>query len=295
MMITKRILSLHLISAVLSIILCAGHLSAAVSTGNYSADMVEGIIEEFISTSGTTDMEIIGQGSFIKKSGFRDPLLGGSSDFDMRIRLKNPNVSSEEAARRWVEVQNRIRQIVRKKFGNMTFLVNGKPVNAAEAILQKINVYPPQQLMKGITSKSQAYALFKGKGVVPNLGYEAGNVTDDILEEAAEGIWGSGAVIQEMEKGARGKRWFTDGTTAEDGTKKVLTGSPGEIHAEEGIGGITARERANVAKQIAEKTASGEWTDVTNADFLVKQIDGMSAEELRDVIDENREKLGTAV
>jgi len=257
----KRVFFLHLVSAVLSIALCVGLLSAAVSTSNYTADMVEGVIEEFISASGTTDMEIIGQGSYIKKSGFRDPLLGGSSDFDMRIRLKNANVSPEEAARRWVEVQNRIRQIVQKKFGNMTFMINGKPVNAAQAILQKINLYPPQQIMKGVTSKSQAYALFKRYGIVPNLGYEAGSGTDDILEEAAEGIWGSGAVIQEMEKGARGKRWFTDGTTNSDGTKKVLTGSPGEIHAEEGIGGITAQERANVAKQVAEKTSSALGSD----------------------------------
>ena len=251
----------QLISAVLSVLLSVGLLSAAVSTSNYSADMIEGVIEDLISTSGTPDMEIIGQGSYIKKSGFRDPLLGGSSDFDMRLRLKNANVSPEEAARRWVDVQNRIRQTVQNKFGNMTFIVNGKPVNAAQAILQKINVYPPQQMMKGVASKAEAFALFKKYGVVPNLGYGAGSVTDDILEEAAEGIWGSGAVIQEMEKGARGKRWFTDGTTNKDGTKKVLTGSPGEIHAEEGIGGITAQERANVAKQVAEKTSNALGSD----------------------------------
>ncbi len=260
-MFNKRILFFHLVFTVLSALLFVGLLSAAVSTSNYSADLIEGVIEELISMSGTPDMEIIGQGSYIKKSGFRDPLLGGSSDFDMRLRLKNANVSPEEAARRWVDIQNRIRQTVQKKFGNMTFIVNGKPVNAARAILQKINVYPPQQLMKGVTSKAEAFALFKKLGVVPNLGYGAGNVTDDILEEAAEGIWGSGAVVQEMEKGARGKRWFTDGTTNKDGTKKVLTGSAGEIHAEEGIAGITAQERANVAKQIAEKTSSALGSD----------------------------------
>ena len=115
--------------------------------------------------------------------------------------------------------------------------------------------------MKGVTSKAEAYALFKRLGVVPNLGYQAGSIADDIIEEAAEGIWGSGAVVQEMEKGARGKRWFTDGTTNKDGTKKVLTGSPGEIHGEEGIGGITAGERANVAKQVAEKTSSALGSD----------------------------------
>jgi hypothetical protein len=260
-MIKRTFLILHFLFVLFVVPLSIGVPLAAVSTSNYSADMIEGVIEDLISTSGTPDMEIIGQGSYIKKSGFRDPLLGGSSDFDMRLRLKNANLSPEEAARRWVDIQNRIRQTVQKNFGNMTFIVNGKPVNAAQAILQKINVYPPQQMMKGITSKAEAFALFKKYGVVPNLGYGAGSVTDDILEEAAEGIWGSGAVIQEMEKGARGKRWFTDGTTNKDGTKKVLTGSPGEIHAEEGIGGITAQERANVAKQVAEKTSSALGSD----------------------------------
>jgi hypothetical protein len=139
----KRTLFSYFISTLLSIFVSFGFSSAAVSTGNYSADMIEGVIEELISLSGTTDMEIIGQGSYVKKSGFRDPLLGGSSDFDMRLRLKNANVSPEEAARRWVDVQNRIRQTVQKKFGNMTFIINGKRVNAAQAILQKINVYPP--------------------------------------------------------------------------------------------------------------------------------------------------------
>jgi len=114
----------------------------------------------------------------------------------------------------------------------------------------RTNLYPPAQLMEGISNEAEAAARFKELGASPTILYENGEkLSEKIFQETAEGIYGKGAksFIQNYENKA-GKVWYKDSKTG-----KIRTGFADLIHLQEGYGRYTAEGMASNAQQWALK------------------------------------------
>lgn len=208
-------------------------------------------------------LQIIGQGSWLRPVGeaakkgpisraYADPLLGGTSDHDLRLVMKGKD---QAIAQRWKLAQERLREGIRSLFPKNaspkaienTLLKYGfKPAEAqalaregGEAIVNKIlssvNLYAPPQLMRDVVNDKTAAAVFKKLGTVPNLG-----------GRLIEGVWGEGttAAIQEFEAG--GRLFWNSG-------KGVRAGFVDLVHLAEGQGRYTLGGAANLSAQWAEK------------------------------------------
>jgi tetratricopeptide (TPR) repeat protein len=116
---------------------------------------------------------LTGLGSWVTPGGkYRDPLtrteagayefLNNASDHDLRLVLPE-GTSEEEALKIYQEVRSQFVSRVRASFGN-----------EAERVLQSINIYPPEQLMKGVEREAAALQRLDELGVItPNLGGKA--------------------------------------------------------------------------------------------------------------------------
>lgn len=208
-------------------------------------------------------LQIIGQGSWLRPAGqaagkgpisraYADPLLGGTSDHDLRLVMKGKD---QAIAHRWKLAQQRLRDGIRALFPKNasakaieeTLLRYGfKPAQAqalarqgGEALVNKIlgsvNLYAPPQLMREVVNDKTAVAVFRRLGAVPNLG---GRIV--------EGVWGEGtaAAIQEFEAG--GRLFWNSGKGARAGFVDL-------VHLAEGHGRYTLGGAANLSAQWAEK------------------------------------------
>ncbi len=120
----------------------------------------------------------------------------------------------------------------------------------ANEFASRTNLYPPAQLMEGVTTEAQAAARFKKLGAPPTVLYENGEkLSEKVFQETAEGIYGKGAksFIQNYEDKA-GKVWYKDAKTG-----KIRTGFVDLVHLEEGYGKYTAEGVASNAQQWALK------------------------------------------
>lgn len=216
-------------------------------------------------------LQIIGQGSWLrpvadsaKKAGqatgkgpisraYADPLLGGTSDHDLRLVMKGKD---QAVAYRWRAAQDKLRNGIQSLFPKNasaraiedTLLKYGfQPAEAkvlaqqgGEAligkILKSVNLYAPPGLMRAVVDEKTAAATFKKLGTVPNL---AGKIV--------EGVWGEGttAAIQEFESG--GRLFWNSGKGA------VRAGFVDLVHLSEGPGRYTLEGAANLSAQWAEK------------------------------------------
>jgi hypothetical protein len=221
-------------------------------------------------------LQIIGQGSWLKtpaelarKGGsisrlYADPLLGGTSDHDLRLVMnmkegKNGLTPAqvEELASRWKDVQKGLKEGIEEIFNKADPKTIEKILvqygfNAEQAaaiskngasevvakILKSVNLYSPPQLIRGIVDEKTAAATFKRLGSIPNLG---GRVI--------EGVWGEGAeaAIQEFESGGRLFYRASDGV--------LRAGFVDLVHMAEGYGRYSLGGAANMSMQWAEKAA----------------------------------------
>jgi hypothetical protein len=221
-------------------------------------------------------LQIIGQGSWLKtpaelarKGGsisraYADPLLGGTSDQDLRFisNLKEGKngmtpAQVEELAGQWRNVQKELKEGIEGIFKNAdpktiekTLLQYGFNAEQAAAIskngagevvakiLKSVNLYSPPQLIRGIVDEKTAAATFKRLGSIPNLG---GRVI--------EGVWGEGAeaAVQEFESGGRLFYRASDGV--------LRAGFVDLVHMAEGYGRYSLGGAANMSLQWAEKAA----------------------------------------
>jgi hypothetical protein len=208
-------------------------------------------------------LQVIGQGSWLRPASqaagkgpisraYADPLLGGTSDHDLRLVMKGKD---QAIAYRWKLAQDRLRDGIRSLFPKNasakaieeTLLKYGfRPAEAqalarqgGEAlvgkILQSVNLYAPPQLMREVVNDKTAAAVFKKLGSVPNLG-----------GRLIEGVWGEGttAAIQEFEAG--GRLFWNSGKGARAGFVDL-------VHLAEGPGRYTLGGAANLSAQWAEK------------------------------------------
>ena len=208
-------------------------------------------------------LQIIGQGSWLRPAAqsankgpisraYADPLLGGTSDHDLRLVMKGKD---QAVTHRWKLAQDRLRDGIKSLFPKNasvkaieeTLLKYGfKPAEAqalarqgGEAIvgkiLQSVNLYAPPNLMREVVNDKTAATVFKKLGSVPNLG---GRII--------EGVWGEGttAAIQEFEAG--GRLFWNSGKGARAGFVDL-------VHLAEGQGRYTLGGAANLSAQWAEK------------------------------------------
>lgn len=147
------------------------------------------VLERVVKEKG---LPITATGSFLTGDKFKDPLKGGTSDFDMTLRMPG-DVSDAEAAKRWREVKKALEIEIRKEFS---------PAEANK-ILARTNLYPPDQLMppESIQTQRQAAGQFRKLNAVPSLdpamnnyppGGEVLDLTPDQWKAASEGLYGEG-------------------------------------------------------------------------------------------------------
>lgn len=105
---------------------------------------------------------LVSQGSWTApKGGYRDPLgnFPRPSDHDLRVLIPN-GMNQAEALQFYQQTRARVAARVRAKFGEN-----------AERVLRSVNIYPPEQLMTGVTTEAEAIERFSKLGIgTPNLG-----------------------------------------------------------------------------------------------------------------------------
>ncbi len=105
---------------------------------------------------------LVSQGSWTApKGGYRDPLgnFPRPSDHDLRVLIPD-GMNQAEALQYYQQTRARVAARVRAKFGEN-----------AERVLRSVNIYPPEQLMAGVTTEAEAIERFSKLGIgTPNLG-----------------------------------------------------------------------------------------------------------------------------
>lgn len=179
-----------------------------------------------------TGLQVIGLGSWISGKGY----VPGVSDHDLRLVMP-PGTGPETANRMWGVAQQRLRELIRQEFGSR-----------APEVLSHTNLYPPTQLMRGVTNPQDALERFIQYKRVPNLGY-TGAVTERTPARFTEGMYGVGAgtYVQAYERQA-GKLFYSH-------QGKVHTGMTDLVHLHEGLARYTLRGTANTAGQWAAHLA----------------------------------------
>ena len=168
-----------------------GRQAAAADTPPLKSDLIMSEITRQLSAKG---FKVAGSGSWIGRGfegkSFRDPLsykgLKSASDFDMTL-LSPAGTPPDVAAAHWRDARKAMTELVMKR-------VQRGPRGAAEKILEKINIYPPDQLMAGVKSNAEALERCAKYGAVPKLNY-SGPLTGPGLDadDLVGGVYGEGA------------------------------------------------------------------------------------------------------
>jgi hypothetical protein len=231
--------------------------------------MVLEVIEQLVAGSPDGNLQLLGQGSWLRppappkpnvtaKPGYADPLLGGSSDHDLRLIAtgKAETAAEQEALRRsWVDLRKKFIDGMRSKFVDNAknlegFLTSyGIPADEAKRIAKEpidnvitrvmgsINLYPPNQIVSGIVDDASAVARFRALGAVPNL-----------ANLAPEGVWGPGqkVTVQQLENFSRARLFYRS-------ANGVKAGFADLVHLAEGHGYYSKGGAANMAYQWTGK------------------------------------------
>ncbi len=187
-------------------------------------------------------IEIIMQGSHVTQNNFKNPLTGGSSDFDMRVVIKD-NLGTDAAyLDRWRAVRDKLRSGLSRQFPDAKQL---------DLIEKSVNLYLPEQVMLGVSDRAEAMALYRRLNVVPGLAYEAAEGLDDeTLKKAAGGLYGD-ATAQASRQAFERKYGVTIGKDPKTGQVRRFS-STDLSHLTEGQGVYTPRSAGN---------AAGQWID----------------------------------
>lgn len=184
--------------------------------------------------SQRTGQQVIGLGSWISGTNYNDVLKGGASDHDLRLVIQRSGLTPAQAQQEWQAARRVLRDLVTQEFGK-----------DAGKILGVTNLYPPNQLMKGVEDAADAMQRFQKLGQVPNLGYAA-PVNAATPKHLAEGLYGDGAQVwTQMYEHKTGRLFYTvDG--------RVYTGMVDLSHLAEGQGKYSIGGMANTSMQWVE-------------------------------------------
>jgi hypothetical protein len=252
-----------------------GDLTGAMPYAQGTRKMVLEQLERLLNNDPA--LQIIGQGSWLRgpaakgaqlSRSYADPLLGGTSDQDLRMVGKG---TDQELLAKWKSVRDKLAEGLGEMFHGKSateieelLLKYGyKPYQAkqisqwgaprvAELVLKSVNLYPPPQVMRNVVNDRTARLLFEEAKAVPSL---AGKLV--------EGVWGEGApaMIQTFE--AQGRLFYSSGGTLRAGFTDL-------VHMAEGYGKHTMGGYANMAFQWAEKV--GEAVHERDAEAAAKYL-----------------------
>jgi tetratricopeptide (TPR) repeat protein len=176
-----------------------------------------------IETVNRAGGKVVGVGSWVSGKKYLDPLLGGTSDHDLRVVFEG---SEELATARYRTLRREIVSRVNQKFG----------ANAG-TVLKSINLYPPEIILEGIDDAVEALQKLQKLGINPNLG-----------DAVTEGLWGKGAKsFRDAYEAKAGRVFWKEGNTVRSGFADLLP-SFGE-----NAGIYTIQGSANTANQFADK------------------------------------------
>jgi hypothetical protein len=239
----------------------AGDLTAGMPYAQGTRKMVLEQLEQLLAADKS--LQIVGQGSWLRgpaskgaqlSRNYGDPLLGGTSDHDLRLVLQGEDSA---VLSKWKSVRDQlaekltalfrnksaaeIEQMLIKSYGytaeQAAAIARQGGANLTQVVLKSVNLYPPPQVMRNVVNDKTARALFTRAGAVPSL---SGRIV--------EGVWGEGApaMIQTFE--AQGRLFHVAGG-------KIRAGFTDLTHLAEGYGRHTMGGYANMAFQWTEKAA----------------------------------------
>ena len=148
---------------------------------------------------------LVGSGSWVTGKNYIDPIakpLVSASDHDMRL-LMPKGTDVVEAKRVYAQVRNELESRIVKHFG----------AAKADAVLKTTTLYPPEQVMYGVTSEADAEL------VIRSLGFQSPNLGD----QAVEGLYGRGrrAFVRSYET-SKGRAFYKSGKSMTSGRADIL-------------------------------------------------------------------------
>lgn len=211
-------------------LLCASSAAAQAPTNV----RMQNVVKLFVQRTG---QQLIGLGSWISGTNYKDVLADGASDHDLRLVIQRSGVTPAQAQQEWQAARRVLKDLVTQEFGK-----------DAAKVLGATNLYAPNQLMKGVEDAADAMQRFQKLGQVPNLAY-SGSVNSATPKFLAEGLYGEGAgVWTQMYEQKSGRLFY-----AVEG--RAYAGMVDLTHLAEGQGRYTVEGMANTSTQWAEHAA----------------------------------------
>jgi len=228
--------------ALFAVVLAVFTMPAAAQ--NVTSDwIVRSAVEEALKKTGNPQIEIIAQGSWISGQNYKDPrfqqILAEASDHDMRVFIRAQNVSEAQALKMWKTFRMNVQKEL-QAFVNTGLITSDE----LQIIRKSVNIYPPEELMKGVQSTEKALARFGKWGIYPSL-----------LDVGTEGAGGSyGGLLkferQAFETGSRTRVFYLD-------RGEVRIGAADLNHALEGHGLRTPEGLAKAAEENLDNAIHG--------------------------------------
>ncbi|MEZ5345083.1 MAG: tetratricopeptide repeat protein [Pyrinomonadaceae bacterium] len=167
--------------------------------------------------------KVVAVGSWVSGKKYLDPLLGGTSDHDLRLVFEG---SEPLAKAKYNQIRREIVRQINERFGA-----------EAPKVLQSINLYPPEVLLEGLDDADDALRKLMQEGINPNLG-----------EAVTEGLWGKGAkAFRDAYEAKAGRMIWKEGNLIRSGFADLLPAFG------ENAGIYTLQGAGNTSRQFADK------------------------------------------
>ncbi|MBI5647178.1 MAG: hypothetical protein HY962_09635 [Ignavibacteriae bacterium] len=238
----------------------------------------EAIVSNVVQEKGHT---FVGKGSWINET--HKTFKPGSSDLDLDYIPDTPKPTDPAAAKKWE------RQVLEKwkeaQRDLVTRIKSQYPPDKARQMLEKMNVYPPRELIDDVKDGAEALDRFKKMNSVPNLAAVddiatgAVNGVDAIdpnrLKNVTEGLYGPDAsrwIHQDNLSPENGRVFYKDPKTGRAMSSRFV--DPGSLDGN-GVK-FTAKGSANVSSQFIDKI----FDDLRSGDprKATKQLDRLKKE-----------------
>lgn len=198
----------------------------------------------------------LGQGSWVNEN----KKFSGTSDVDLETFVDSPKPNNPADIAKWEKAmadkwKKSQRDLIRK-------IKSQYPPDKARAMLEKMNVYPPSQLMDDAADGAQALNKFKDYNSVPNLAAlddldngvisSVDEMNPDKLKNVTEGVYGPDArrwIQNDRAKPGNGRVFYKDSKTG-----KAMSSRFTDLeHLVQGGRTYTAKGSANLSSQLIDK------------------------------------------
>ncbi|MFZ1729748.1 MAG: hypothetical protein WBQ23_06405 [Bacteroidota bacterium] len=198
----------------------------------------------------------LGQGSWLNEK----KKFGTTSDVDLESFINKPKPTDpakvaqweREMMEQWKQSQRDLIQQIKKQY----------PPEKAREMLNKMNVYPPSQVMDDAKDGAEALNKFKKYNSVPNLGglddldngviSTVGEMDKSKLNAVTEGVYGPDArrwIQQDRMKPGNGRVFYKDPKTGTSMSSRLTDLE----HLIQGGETFTAKGSANISSQLIDK------------------------------------------